>query len=211
MMMISKISKFPEDQYVAKIDSKNVIDFSAFTTEPNCKSPDETKDQPLFNRTINFLKVKWILWAWHYIKSRLGGKWTFQDYENYDSENGIYELRDLFDKEKKEEDVRISLIGDWGSAIKEAYDVAQAVLNDAPHFTIHLGDIYYVGTKKEVENNMLGQMVMWPIGSCGSFALNANHEMYARGKGYFKYLLPSLGLRKSKDQECAGQKASFFV
>jgi len=57
---------------------------------------------------------------------------------------------------------------------------------------------------------MLGQMVKWPIGSCGSFALNANHEMYARGKGYFKYFLPTLGLRKSKNQECSVQKASFF-
>ncbi len=81
---------------------------------------------------------------------------------------------------------------------------------DSPDFTIHLGDIYYVGTKKEVRENMLGGRVLWPIGSRGSFALNANHEMYARGKAYFKYLLPVMGLRDRNGGRLPGQRASFF-
>lgn len=99
----------------------------------------------------------------------------------------------------------VSLMGDWGSGTKEAYDAAERVKQDSPHFTIHLGDIYYAGTPVEVQENMLGEKVQWPTGSLGKFALNANHEMYAQGKGYFKYLLPELGLNDGQ-----GQKASFF-
>jgi hypothetical protein len=47
---------------------------------------------------------------------------------------------------------------------------------------------------------MLGGQVSWPRGSRRSFALNGNHEMYARGKAYFDQLLPALG-----------QQASYFA
>jgi hypothetical protein len=99
----------------------------------------------------------------------------------------------------------ISLAGDWGSGTEDAFDIGQSVNLGFPHFTIHLGDIYYVGTKKEVQENMLGGRVQWPLGNRGSFALNANHEMYSQGKGYFTHLLPALGFQGDH-----GQRASFF-
>jgi predicted phosphodiesterase len=58
-----------------------------------------------------------------------------------------------------------------------------------PDFTIHLGDVYYVGDDNEVRENFLGEKtspyapVRWPMGAKGSFALNGNHEMYADGNG----------------------------
>lgn len=55
---------------------------------------------------------------------------------------------------------------------------------------------------------MLGRRVRWPVGDRGSFALNGNHEMYARGKAYFEHLLPRLGLRDGDG--FSGQRASFF-
>ena len=57
---------------------------------------------------------------------------------------------------------------------------------------------------------MLGEIVTWPIGSRGSFSLNSNHEMYARGIGYFEELLPRLGVRSDAAAAPAGQGASFF-
>ena len=137
-------------------------------------------------------------------------KWEFPDYTPYVDDNGIYDLSATPSKPDAEEPVRISLVGDWASGTEDAYEIAKLVKKDSVHFTIHLGDIYYVGTEFEVKDNMLGGKVQWTSGSLGSFALNANHEMYARGKGYFKYLLNSLGIRNSSGGMLHEQRASFF-
>jgi len=54
---------------------------------------------------------------------------------------------------------------------------------------LHLGDVYYAGTKKEVQDRFLDK---WPK-SAGriSRALNSNHEMYSGGEGYFDLTLPA--------------------
>jgi hypothetical protein len=49
------------------------------------------------------------------------------------------------------------------------------------------------------------------MGAKGSFALNGNHEMYADGNGYWKMILPKMGLKERGNSEWgAGQWASFF-
>lgn len=76
--------------------------------------------------------------------------------------------------------------------------------------------MYYVGARDDVDENFLGiknrwnhfTPTTWPGGSHGSFALNGNHEMYARGYAYFDRMLPTLGLKSN--QAPLGQKASFF-
>ena len=86
-----------------------------------------------------------------------------------------------------------------------------------PHFTSHIGDVYYVGDPPSVNENCLGiknpnnnyDPVTWPIGSKGGFALNGNHEMYANGIGYFDVFLPRLGLR-DQSGTMSGQQTSFF-
>jgi hypothetical protein len=169
----------------------------------------KAEGKSLLNQAKYFLEIYFFKWVWHYIKSRFGGKWAFQDYNSLSNDNGIYNLTAQTEQQNTN-DVYISLIGDWGSGTKDAFEVAEVVKQDSPHFTIHLGDIYYVATKGEVQENMLGDRVQWPAGRCGSFALNANHEMYARGKAYFKYLLPALGIRDQENGKLGGQKASYF-
>ena len=167
-------------------------------------------EKPRFNRVMDFLKIKWVLWAWHYLKSRLGGKYEFQHYLDRPDDDGIYDLSAGDGAGAPEQPVRVTLAGDWASGTEDADIIGRCIAESEPHFTIHLGDIYYVGTKKEVRENMLGELVLWPSGSRGSFALNANHEMYARGKGFFVHLLPRLGLRASRHAEPSGQGASYF-
>lgn len=165
--------------------------------------------KPVFSRAADYLKIRVFQWAWHYLRSRFGGKWEFPDYTPFEADNGIYDLAAPPEERETAAPVRVSLVSDWGCGTKEAFDVGECIRRESPEFTIHLGDVYYVGEKTEIQKNMLGGLVQWPIGSRGSFALNANHEMYSRGKGYFKYLLPALGIYD--DAGCPHeQKASFF-
>jgi hypothetical protein len=109
--------------------------------------------------------------------------------------------------------IRFAMAGDWATGTDVAQQVADSMVRNNPELTIHLGDIYYVGTAPEVEQNCLGtdtpnyQGVLWRKGSKGSFALNGNHEMYSGGNGYFDNFIPHLGIPTSRDQR---QLQSYF-
>ena len=178
-------------------------------TQTDLLEETDRPDKTVFHRTRDYLKIQVAFWVWHYLKSRFGGRHEFLTYETSTGDDGIYRLSAAASA-SEDEPVRVALIGDWASGTRDADAVAKAVGNLDPHFTIHLGDIYYVGTKKEIYENMLGGKTAWPLGRRGSFALNANHEMYARGKAYFRHLLPRLGVRETVDAPLSGQKASFF-
>jgi len=151
-------------------------------------------------------------WFWNYVKFRFGPRHRFQTYSG-SGDNGIYPLacspHDKSADESADAPIRLSVAGDWASGTAEAELIAELMERSEPHFTIHLGDVYYVGDEDEMRTNCLGRRVKWPIGSMGSFALNGNHEMYANGHAYFDTLLPALGMRQVGGA-LAGQKASYF-
>lgn len=147
-------------------------------------------------------------WIWEYLSHRVGPRHRFLVYTEGDPDQGVYKL-------KGETDIRIAIAGDWATGTDEAECVAKLIEAFRPHYSIHLGDVYYVGGPKEVDENFLGIKIrnaydpcLWPKGSEGSFALNGNHEMYARGYAYFDRMLPTLGLMSGGTP--LGQKASFF-
>jgi Calcineurin-like phosphoesterase len=88
------------------------------------------------------------------------------------------------------DNVTIAVVGDWGGGNAAALAVARQInnLNPQPDHVIHLGDVYYAGTVKEVQERFLKY---WPTPKAPgmSFALNSNHEMYSGGYGYFDYTL----------------------
>ncbi len=107
---------------------------------------------------------------------------------------------------------RVLLVGDWGSGLPRAQKVGAAmrqVLQEAGAETreqhvIHLGDVYYSGWESEYKNHFLPY---WPVKSgeadrITSWSVNANHDMYAGGAGFFDYLL--------KDPRFARQEQSSF-
>lgn len=107
-------------------------------------------------------------------------------------------------------DARIFLIGDWGSGVSRARKVAErmrTMLRDEAQreqHVIHLGDVYYSGCPEEYEEHFLKS---WPVAPgeehrYGSWSLNANHDMFSRGSGYFDYLL--------KDSRFAGHQGSSY-
>ncbi len=161
------------------------------------------------------------IWAYNYLKFLFCPKHKFQDYRNSAGDNGVYVLQTGVGPAPQPDPaspVRVTLVGDWGTGTSEANEIAGHVTDFEPHFTVHLGDIYYVGDAEEVNENCLGKKepyepirpVRWPLGSVGSFAMNGNHEMYANGNAYFNLFLPTLGIRTSAGGSPAGQKASFF-
>jgi len=100
------------------------------------------------------------------------------------------------------DDARIVLVGDWGSGLQRARDVAalmaqeveEALAAGRPAHVIHLGDVYYSGVAEEVRERVLADG-MWPVtvdqarAGVGSWSLNGNHDMYGGGWGYFDTLL----------------------
>ncbi|WP_437636212.1 metallophosphoesterase family protein [Sorangium sp. So ce854] len=88
--------------------------------------------------------------------------------------------------------IRIAVLGDWGSGLYGAPVCAQSVARDPKGYglILHLGDVYYSGTRKEVGTRFLRY---WPnvAGALGR-AVNANHEMYSGGHGYYDIILNAL-------------------
>jgi len=130
---------------------------------------------------------------------------------------------DSFDPWKDGERVRLAVAADWGAGTVESDSVQAVMMNGNgtaynPHWTLHIGDIYYVGSTKEVQQNCLGivdpavsqRAVTWPHGSLGSFAVQGNHEMYARGFGFFDTFLPTLGARLSNGS-LSGQGSGYVA
>ena len=174
-----------------------------------CRRAASAGNAPLA-RLKDYVRIQAVSWVYHYIKSRFGSRHSFQGYQG--TETGIYNITPEVAKKavtEGEDEVRISLAGDWGTGTDEAQKIGCLMGSFKPHVTIHLGDVYYVGTKEEIRENFF-TAVQWPRGSVGSFALNGNHEMYAKGNAYFKFLLPELGIVDPATCQLQGQNASFF-
>lgn len=82
----------------------------------------------------------------------------------------------------------LAIAGDWGTGSFEqdapSARVANLIKSAMPDVTVHLGDVYYAGTKAEEQANLKD----WPRGKLGAFTMNSNHEMYSGAKPYFAAL-----------------------
>jgi hypothetical protein len=95
------------------------------------------------------------------------------------------------------ENVRIALMGDWGTNLYGAPVCARHIAEDPGSFNylLHLGDVYYSGTDNEINERFLN---VWPQRSdAQSLAVNSNHEMYSGGFAYFNITLPKFGQSSS--------------
>jgi hypothetical protein len=111
------------------------------------------------------------------------------------------------------DDARILVVGDWGSGLERARNVAKWMeheLDDPERrrrqtHVIHLGDVYYSGEESEFRENFLDP---WPVkdrhAGVGSWTLPGNHDMYIGGRPYFEV---GLGDRRFAAQ----QRSSWFA
>jgi hypothetical protein len=92
---------------------------------------------------------------------------------------------------------RMAVMGDWGTGLYGAPICSDSIDKDSRRFDLllHLGDVYYSGTEKEVADRFLQ---FWPKRSDAmSRALNSNHEMYTGGHAYFNQSLRKFGQNSS--------------
>lgn len=92
---------------------------------------------------------------------------------------------------------RVGIVGDWGTGMYGAPAIATAIEHDADPFAVlmHLGDVYYSGTSREMRERFLD---VWPKRpEAVNRGLNSNHDMYSAGKPYFTATLPAFGQASS--------------
>jgi hypothetical protein len=86
---------------------------------------------------------------------------------------------------------RVVIIGDWGTGLYGAPVAASTIQADPRpiHLLLHLGDVYYSGSEREIQNRFLD---LWPSRDDAIHrALLGNHEMYSGGHAYFDRILPA--------------------
>lgn len=101
-------------------------------------------------------------------------------------------------------EARLGLLGDWGTGLYGAPECSRSLANDPKGYQLlfHLGDVYYSGDTKEVEERFLN---LWAkndttLKNAISRACNSNHEMYTGGNSYFDLTLKAFD-----------QSASYFA
>lgn len=111
-------------------------------------------------------------------------------YRHYDS------LDQFVEPLADEPTLTIAFVADWGTGTPTARNVLRCIAEHQPDWFIHLGDVYYSGTQREMDENFL-QIVRETLPeSVQVRALAGNHDLYAGGAGYY-WLLDELGQQAS--------------
>lgn len=148
---------------------------------------------------------------WPWIRKYIRGVFTgrYKPFPTYtlDGHDGIYPLHSAAGHDP----IRICLAGDWGTGTEESARVGENMSAFRPDYTIHLGDVYYIGDEVEVDENFLGvprtgqTPVQFPRGAVGTLTMPGNHELYGGGRPYYTKVL-AFGSPAPGEQ----QRASFF-
>jgi len=193
--------KTHKPRHLAKFSNTPVIGRSRLLAQFQ-KQTTELAQKTKRPKGAAFLPQHFWVWFSNYLKSVFNGK--HKPFPVYPPDaSGVYPLRAF----KGGSAIKIAIAGDWGTGTVEAEAVATGMSRENPDYTLHLGDVYYVGGPAEIKANCLGEDfhgytgVRWPHGSQGSFAMNGNHEMYCGGGAYFKIFLPTLGITHPRQEQ----------
>lgn len=195
-----------KSRHVAKLSNVPFLGRSAWMSRIQQIAAQAPPDAQ-FPRLMAFLQFwKWLL---PYLRDFVHTNAPYQIYSN--GQTGIFRV-----EMPTHGPLQIAVAADWGTGTLEAETVAENMMKCAPQWTLHLGDVYYMGEIPEINENCLGEPtknykgVTWPKGSLGSLALMGNHEMYSGGQGYFQDFLTKLGMFKSDGSVKTPQDASYF-
>jgi len=88
-------------------------------------------------------------------------------------------------------DAKIALIGDWGTGLDDAEALLIQIMADhGPTAILHLGDVYYAGTREECQFNFLDvfERVFKNFGRIPVFTIPGNHDYYDWGIGFYELI-----------------------
>ena len=88
--------------------------------------------------------------------------------------------------------LKVAFVADWATGTRLAKNVMRRIGEQRPDVVIHLGDVYYSGTKKEMDHHFLSIVREHLPAETQVLSLAGNHDMYAGGEGYY-WLLDQLG------------------
>lgn len=145
---------------------------------------------------------------WRWVRAYLRPKRRPSAYEK-GADAGVAALRSI----NGGATTRVSVTGDWGSGSAAAGAVADAITKSEPDLTVHLGDIYRVGSENEVRFNFLGEgaAARWPTAPNGSaMAVPGNHEYGSGGHAFHELVLPELGIEGGENSQMRPQHTSYF-
>tara|TARA_B110000211_G_C14085829_1_gene556642 strand:+ start:839 stop:2368 length:1530 start_codon:yes stop_codon:yes gene_type:complete len=136
-----------------------------------------------------------------------GQKPAYRSWQDPKFGNGDYDYGVI--KWKIPSDATVAIIGDIGTGTDIAAAVLLSALSFKPDVILHVGDVYYSGTREEFNEYFVGliksvfkdQNVDIPV-----FTLPGNHEYFTGAIPYFECLDSSV-LVQTDDQK---QQASFF-
>lgn len=132
---------------------------------------------------------KWLSVLYQRLRARVRGKAPFVEHQRLEDFRFGLPSR-----------ATVALVSDWGTGNVHAAAVARQISARSPDQVIHLGDVYYSGTPREMQANFLDVWRAHGPAAARYWALNANHDMYSGGYGYFQHVLPAFG-----------QPASYFT
>src|SRR5215208_1609836 len=144
--------------------------------------PPATPIRRVVRNQVDLLRHAIVKWAREYLKHIGESRLPLASYAA--GHTGIYRLP---------RNLTVAMASDWGTGTPSAYKVADQMRRADPDVTIHLGDVYYPGTEDEYRSYCMAPGC-WPSGKLrpggdadarGTYVLNANHEMYSGGRGYF--------------------------
>ncbi len=101
--------------------------------------------------------------------------------------------------------VRIALFSDFATGEGPSRHIARHIANAAPHYAIHLGDVYYAGIQPEVRDHLAAPLAQI-LPKSRTFAMNGNHEMLCGGQPYFDYI----AAKHEADPAGQEQESSYF-
>jgi predicted phosphodiesterase len=124
--------------------------------------------------------IKWLSVLYQRLRAQVRGKVAFVQH------TGVDDFRFTLGERST-----VALVSDWGTGNAHAAAVASQISHRDPDHVIHLGDVYYSGTPREMRSNFLD---MWRVSGprrARYWALNGNHDMYSGGYGFFEHVLPA--------------------
>jgi len=149
---------------------------------------EEALEDPV-RRGFHRRDPRWLSVLYQRLRARARGKAPFVQHTRL--EDFRFDLADR---------TTVALVSDWATANEHAAAVASQIASRRPDHVIHLGDVYYSGTPREVQRHFFDMWRAYGPADARYWALNANHDMYSGGYGYFQHILPAIG-----------QPASYFT